>query len=149
MKKILILCSWICIVTLCGSCDTLNRNNDIGFIDKKELAWLQNDSIRFSILPVDRRDSIEKCFVFIVCVDFKSYENVKIAERIPPLQWIELLNDENTDWAANLCLYNMRFRDAFFYLGDGIRTRKAWLKTNKYREDLDYWSKIMWEEVKK
>jgi hypothetical protein len=53
-------------------------------------------------------------------------------------EWIKLLCDTTTDWAANLCLYNIYRKEAdFFSVWD---TREKWIKLGNLRKnDISYW----------
>jgi len=57
-------------------------------------------------------------------------------KRIPLKTWLQLLEDENTDWAANLILYDIYERDAALLARRVDQNR--WREYMKY-EDIDYW----------
>lgn len=69
----------------------------------------------------------------------KVYFKKGIEKKIKGLQfeeWISLLSDEDTDWAANLCLYDIYKRDASFLKID--KGRSYWKKCCK-ENDLAFW----------
>lgn len=53
-------------------------------------------------------------------------------------EWMNLLNDSTTDWAANLCLYNIFKRDAEFF--SLWQTREKWLNLGYFKKnEIKYW----------
>ncbi len=67
-----------------------------------------------------------------------SEEKLEEIQNITPTEWLELLNNEKTDWAANLVLYYLNDKDALI-LSRHIDCAK-WKKTLK-KDDIDYWNK--------
>jgi Leucine-rich repeat (LRR) protein len=67
-------------------------------------------------------------------------EKVEKIRKITPAEWLQLLNNEQTDWAANLVLYYLHDKDALI-LSRHIDCAD-WKKTLK-KEDIDYWNKKM------
>lgn len=61
-------------------------------------------------------------------------------KKIPFEMWLQLLEDENTDWAANLILYDIYERDAALLARRDDKNR--WREYMKY-EDIDYWKEIL------
>ena len=59
-----------------------------------------------------------------------------IIKRISKRQWLSMLNDKKTDFAANLLLYQLYERDAvvFFYIKDAPDWRLSFKD-----DDLNYW----------
>jgi len=60
-------------------------------------------------------------------------------KKLNHAEWMKLLLDRNTDWAANLCLYDLFEKDAVI-VRLFIATRKEWVRCCK-EEDIEYWKK--------
>jgi hypothetical protein len=61
-------------------------------------------------------------------------------KKISKKEWIKLLNNDRTDWTANLLLYYLYKKDAIeFY--KIIKNRYYWINLLKKKEDLKYWTK--------
>jgi hypothetical protein len=58
--------------------------------------------------------------------------------KIKGQDWIKLLLNESTDWAANLYLYELYKRDGSYF--QIIKSKKDWRKCCK-EDDIDYWEK--------
>jgi len=55
--------------------------------------------------------------------------------------WMKLLCDTTTDFAANICLYNMFRKDAFSF--DLWETREKWVEGGGFKNyDINYWKII-------
>ena len=67
-----------------------------------------------------------------------SEKNELKVKQIAPETWIILLNNKKSDWAANLILYSLYNKDAFFL--SRYDERELWIKHIK-EEDLDFWKK--------
>ena len=81
---------------------------------------LKNDGVFISI----RFDTIEKQYL----------KSLKYGE------WIRLLQNNQSDWAANLILYCLFEREAAIF-NNGFK-REDWVKTMK-NEDIVYWKKFL------
>jgi len=115
-------------------------NTENEFCVLKNLSFIDNNKIKYSIYQIIRND--DTCMPysvigFNIVVDF-SHNERDIVEKLNRECWIKLLNNRNTDWAANLILYDLHKKDAFALMNKG--TRKLWLKYLKPR-DLIYWKK--------
>jgi len=122
---------------------------DAAFVSKEKIGWINNDSIGYHTVLEDHRDSVEGRYCFILVVNFTSFEQVKFFKSIPSKQWLELLNNEETNWAANLCLYCLYRRDCASYVVNNIRSAKKWHETMQEKDDMDYWSRLLWDEIEK
>ena len=106
----------------------------------KLFAHLSNDSVRLKILRVspnfidNGKVSTPKNLikVTITSVDSKGLKKMKRSD------WIKALNDPQTDWAANLLLYDMYRKDATTFIV--TKKREEWVISNK-ESDIEYWKK--------
>jgi len=58
-------------------------------------------------------------------------------------EWMFLLSDKTTDWAANLVLYHLFKKEAFDFAYSNIKDRTAWLIKKKYQDDILYWKEYL------
>ena len=126
-----------------------NENNFIYFLAITcfySESYAQNDSlinnnmIDFDAIktPLKRLDSnrIELPHIYIY-IRISSIDKIKIL-KLGYDDWMKLLCNENTDWAANLYLYSIYRKDAeVFSLWN---TRKKWIEFTK-KSDLAYWKR--------
>ena len=59
------------------------------------------------------------------------------AKKISPEKWVQLLNDNNSDYLANLILYELYNKSAIRLLQ--IDNIEKWRRVMK-KEDLEYWN---------
>ncbi|RFS18794.1 hypothetical protein DVR12_26715 [Chitinophaga silvatica] len=71
---------------------------------------------------------------FLVRVDKQKGDSILIA-RMTPEAWITALNNPNTDWAANLLLYELNKKSAIVFIRSD---QEQWQKKLK-DSDLNYW----------
>jgi len=103
-----------------------------------DLAFISNEKIKYSIV-------LKSCVTCVpisnigyrVRVHLSKEEEVKV-RNITSETWKVLLNNSNSDWAANLILYSIYDKDAF--LLENYNDREFWFKYFK-KEDLDFWNK--------
>ncbi|HEX7847222.1 MAG TPA: hypothetical protein VF476_15585 [Chitinophagaceae bacterium] len=68
------------------------------------------------------------------------------SRQISTKEWLALLNDDNSDWIANLLLYELYERDATIFIV--IKRREDWVSTYK-DSDIIYWKeKLQIPEVR-
>jgi hypothetical protein len=103
-------------------------------------AFIHNDSLSFVVL----RKSGElldnggyKPISYSIRVKI-SKEQREICKQISNDQWLGLLQDEKTDWAANLILYDLFEKDALTYLNT-YKSRSVWIKLGQRDADIKYW----------
>ncbi len=101
-------------------------------------SLVNNNTIDFKAIktPVKYLDSskIDPSHIYIYTYT-SPLDKIKIL-RLNSKEWMELLCNENTDWAANLYLYSIYHKDAeLFSLWN---TRKKWIEFRK-KSDLVYW----------
>jgi hypothetical protein len=104
--------------------------------------FISNDSIKFSIL---RKSTAEKGHNKIYPVKhsilvFLSENQLNECKELSNEKWIDYLNDEKKDWAANLILYNLYMRDAIYFLGS--KDINFW-KLKKKKSDIRFWKKFL------
>ncbi len=106
----------------------------------KLFAHLSNDSVKFKILRVSlnfigngKVTSPQNLIkVAITSVDSKLLQKMKRSD------WIKALSDPQTDWAANLLLYDMYKKDATTFIV--TKNREEWIVSNM-ESDIEYWKK--------
>ncbi len=73
-------------------------------------------------------------------VDLELADSIKMElKKLCKSDWMALLKNENTDWAANLCLYDFYKREATV-ARIFIKDRNEWVKYLKAK-DFAYWEK--------
>ena len=98
----------------------------------QDINWIRNDSIKYDVVFSDGIFQTPKDYIYptnLTVIKKQSLDSINYN------QWLILLADTNTDWAANLLLYYMYQKDAFLFV---INTdRKKWLHDKK--DDDEYW----------
>jgi len=101
------------------------------------LTFISNEKLQHSIVLM----SCDTCvpirnigYRVIVQLSKKEEEAIK---KITPNTWIELLNNNNSDWAANLILYSLYDKNAILLSRND--DKESWDKYLK-KEDLDFWN---------
>lgn len=107
-----------------------------------DLSWINNEKIKFSVIKTQTeiisKDSISGgAYLIKPEITYKQFEELK---KISQDRWISLLNNSQTDWAANICLYYLHKKNAAIFII--IRNRKDWIIASK-EEDLDYWQGVL------
>lgn len=103
---------------------------------KMDLSFIQNGKVKHSIVML----SCDTCAPitntgFRVVVNLSKNEIVKV-KKITTERWLQLLNDDKSDYLANLILYELYNKSAIRFLQ--IDNVKKWRKYMK-KEDLKYW----------
>jgi hypothetical protein len=101
--------------------------------------YINNKTIAFRIfttsLDAQSRDSVIPS-QNVIKVNLSDEVKLKLKKNSAE-EWLELLNNKNTDWAANLILYELYEKDATKFMV--ITSRKKW--ESKYKSiDTHYWS---------
>lgn len=103
-------------------------------------AVLNNESLNYTIVRTMPQlldsNKIELSKTIIV-IQLKKADKRKIA-KLNADDWIKLLVNDSTDWAANLYLYWVYKKDASFF--QIIKTKEEWKSCCK-EEDLIFWRK--------
>lgn len=107
----------------------------------QRLIGITNKSIKFRIIKTptiildSARVNLSQTLVDVV-LSKSSEERVK---KLKAEDWISLLSNSSTDWAANLCLYEIYKRDAVLLRAD--RGRGYWVNCCK-EKDIVYWRSL-------
>jgi len=110
---------------------------DKGVCQTKDVTFIKNNKIEYSIGMASCDTCVpirNKGYRAIVML---SIENFKKAEGLSKECWMSLLENENTNWAANLILYSIYDRDALLLSRSNEKDWKKFLK----KDDIDYWRK--------
>src|SRR5947209_7344851 len=108
-------------------------------IAQNKTKFLNNSSIRFeiwrqSLQMIDSNKIISTKYFIEINLNNKQR---RILKSLSKKDWIRLLNDNNSDWATNLVLYDIYKKDAFLF-NSVLKTRNEWILSNK-SNDISYW----------
>jgi len=92
----------------------------------------------YSMQLIDTNKAIPSKYVIAVSIGSNLKGKLK---AFSAEQWLNWLEDNRTDWAANLLLYDLYERDAIVYKVV-IKKRKDWLLAKK-AEELEYWKAFL------
>jgi hypothetical protein len=114
--------------------------------DKKTPAWLNNDSIHYTLGYQSGKytDSTATLSKYVVSVDINK-KQAKEINNFTYETWISLLEDEKTDFAANLLLYDIYNKNANLFFDLQMHD---WEKFNK-KDDVNYWIQELKKGIKK
>lgn len=56
-------------------------------------------------------------------------------------QWLSLLRNDDSDWAANIILYSWYKKRAAIF-GSAVKTRQDWIEKSR-KDDLNYWESFL------
>lgn len=102
------------------------------------LHFIHNDYLKYVVTRVSDRDSVSGLIytrgTFVITRLSESQR--EIVKKIDKNTWLVLLNNPNTDWAANLVLYELHQRYAGRLVG---LNRDKWLKNYGKEVDIDFW----------
>ena len=136
--KWVILIVQIMFILSCSAQKTSNERERDLYIN--ELSFINNRNLNFSI----KRVVSDSCFPII---DIGYRIRVKLTPKQDSLlrklkkrQWINMLNNNTTDYAANILLYYIHNRDATVLLYN--RSLKDWRDGMK-NEDILYWNETL------
>lgn len=106
-------------------------------------TWLNNDSIKFGtgttmIQFLDSNKFTGGDYRVVLKLSKPRRDSLK---QITNKEWLALLADNKTDWAANVCLYSLYEKDAITI--GGVRSANEWKKYHYYKEDIDYWKALL------
>ena len=105
-----------------------------------QISWV-NNGLKYDIGYVGINyinDTIIVPSKYIILIDLKDEQKSEL-NSLTVKDWIELLNDEKTDFMANLMLYSIFEKDAIYFLDLSVEQWKEFFK----REDIDYWSQYL------
>lgn len=99
---------------------------------------LKNELVKYKIFRSSAKlvdtDAIEVSKLIVMVVQTK--KDQKELLKLKKEDWIKLLKDESSDWAANLCLYDMYKKEATTI--DAAKKKEVWRICCK-NEDIAYW----------
>jgi hypothetical protein len=101
--------------------------------------FIDNSYIRFEILRqslqmIDTNTIIPS--KYFIRVDLTNKQR-RLLKYFSKEDWIKLLKDSKSDWAANLILYDITKKDALLF-NTVLKTRNDW-KTSAKEKDINYW----------
>ena len=133
MKKILYIFISIIICTICNAQNTRDSSKTL-----KNISFIENSKIKHEIVLLACDTCVPITNIgYRVRVVLSENEN-EIIKKLNYENWMSLLSDNNSDWAANLILYNMYNKDAFLLARNDNRV--LWITSFK-QDDLKYWKK--------
>lgn len=111
-----------------------NENHKV----KLSLGFINNKTIKQSIVM----RSCDTCFP-ISNIGFRftvllTEDEERIIRKLEKKQWIKLLENDSSDWAANIILYYLYDKDAALFISRD--NRSLWLLGLK-NKDIEYWKK--------
>ena len=136
MKFNLVILGFLIMAT--SSCCAQKTHSKREKIITNELSFINNKRVNFSIKKV----ACDTCFPIFdvgyrVSVKLTPKQD-SIIVRMKRREWLSLLNDETTDYAANILLYYIYNRDAIVLLYN--RSIREWRAAMK-EDDILYWEK--------
>ncbi|MDB5221574.1 MAG: signal recognition particle [Chitinophagaceae bacterium] len=108
-----------------------------------DISFINNDSVKFSFhfISPSLLDKHRIPSQHIVRVELSKEKRIK-AKELKRADWMRLLNDTTSDWAANLILYDLFRKDATLYWGTDNISRFYWLYLFR-KDDLKYWKRFL------
>ncbi len=136
--KLLILMILVMFISSCGAHKTPQSEEKDSIT--RQLSFINNKNIDFSI----RKVACDSCFPIIdigyrVKVKLSAKQESLIA-KLKKNEWMHMLNNETTDYAANILLYYIYKRDAIVLLYN--RDIRKWRDGMK-SDDILYWNHIL------
>ncbi len=117
---------------------TLSVSAQIG-----KYKWVNNETIHYYILYYSAREIEIDSFSssrYNIWVDVpRRFENGK--DTLNAKEIIKYLYDDETDWAANLLLYQIYKKDAWL-IYSLVKSRDIWVECCK-NEDIKYWEDLL------
>lgn len=133
MKKIILI---IFSMAIC-SCHAQKKNSTSpNYLNSMKIALIDNDKIKYSIVIMSCDTCIPISNIGYRVIINTSKEEEEIVKKLGYQDWMYLLNNEHSDWAANIILYNIFDKDAI--LLTRVNSRKKWIKYMK-KDDLEFW----------
>jgi hypothetical protein len=112
---------------------------NIMFYVARGQKYISNDSIKYSIIitmpDFENGDYISDNILRITSIDSSK---LAWAQSLSKKEWLTMLSNEKTDWAANLLLYQLNKRDALVF--KIIKSRDSWI-IKRRKADIAYWEK--------
>lgn len=86
-------------------------------------------------------DNVNMPSQYIIRVELRKSQRDEVG-KLKKNDWILILNNKNTDWAANLILYDICKRDATLIYSSAWKSRSDWILLFK-NDDITYWEKFL------
>jgi hypothetical protein len=104
--------------------------------------FINNDSIKFDLVMTmpDFENGIYHSDYALIVNSLDSAERV-IVQSLNKNQWVQLLKNSKSDWAANIILYSMYKKSAGIFRA-AVKTRDSWIE-NSRQADIDYWQSFL------
>jgi hypothetical protein len=105
-----------------------------------DISFINNEKIKYSIVLMSCDTCVPISNIgYRVFVELNEKEDL-IVKKLKKESWVSLLNDDKSDWAANLLLYYLHDKNAIIF-----RSKEAVEMWHSYfkKEDLDYWHKTL------
>lgn len=104
--------------------------------------YVRNDAIRFDVINTapDFENGIYYSGYVLVLNGLDSVGK-SLVRDIKKDQWLSLLQNDQSDWAANIILYSLyKKRAAIFWTA--VKTRQDWIEKSR-KDDLAYWQSFL------
>jgi hypothetical protein len=125
----------VCIVCTLSVTYTNGQNADVH-------KYIKNNAIRFDVINTapDFENGIYYSGYVLVLNSLDSVGKLLIKD-IKKDQWLSLLRNDESDWAANIILYSLyKKRAAIFW--SAVKTRQDWIEKSR-KDDLNYWESFL------
>jgi hypothetical protein len=103
--------------------------------------WLSNDSIVYKVIRISSKpfEVPPKPAKYIIEIVDLSSDQHELIKSLKYMDWICLLSNNSTDWAANLILYSIFEKDAIVLSN---LNPECW-RANAKMDDLEYWRNML------
>ncbi len=107
-------------------------------------SWIDNNTFKYKIVRVSLQlKTEEKAVPSKYLIKAELPENARNdLKKLTKKEWLALLSNDKSDWAANLFLYDLFERDAFLF--NTTKNREQWCLSLK-QKDIDFWKKKLKE----
>ncbi len=140
MRKRLVFIIFLLIMCAISS---YNQNVTLKSIEDTNILWISNDKLEYYTVMRSCDTCIPIRTLAGLFVEVNITEKQKfLLKRVTYNQWLSLLNDDKTDWAANILLYYMYNKDAISLADD----KKTWLLYFK-NKDIEYWRRFLQNRI--
>lgn len=108
----------------------------------QSMVFIRNDRIDYSIVMMTCDTCVpiksNGCRVVVNLTD----KDIEIAEKLSASCWLLLLENDKTDWAANIVLYSLYNKEALLLSRNEIVDWKRFFK----KEEIEYWEKFLYRK---
>ena len=125
--------TWFFLLLISISYNAVSQNTN-------QFSWIKNSTIQYNFIRTSMRligkDSlVPSKYIITVGLTSKKKQTLK---KLSKDEWLNLLNNPDTDWAANILLYSLSEKDALVFFAV-IKTKPDWDKCCR-TDDIKYWS---------